>query len=67
MSREFATLKVGCEPGLTPAAFVALVGQLSPADAVAVLRKAVNYTLTGQRHRCLEKADIERALIALSS
>lgn len=47
---------------VTPFAMTQLFGSIAPADALAVLRKAVNYTLSSEHGRPVEMSDVEQAL-----
>lgn len=60
---EFAKRKnVRFAEDVSPVSMAKLFGSIAPADALAVLRKAVNYTLSSDHGRPVEMNDVERAL-----
>jgi len=52
-------------PRVSPDEIAALLSEAAPANAIALIRKAINYTFTDGGQRSLEMEDIKRAKAAL--
>jgi len=68
LESEFASMKkVRFGDDLTVKSYARRLGQASPADALAILRKAINYSLSGQFARPVGMREVERAMDAMRS
>lgn len=65
---EFASMKkVRFTADLTVQPYARRLVQAAPADALAILQKAINYSLIGQFARPVGVCEVERAMVAMRS
>lgn len=68
LESEFASMKkVRFASDLNVRSYARRLGQASPADALAILRKAINYSLSGQFVRPVVMRDVDRAIDTMRS
>lgn len=58
---------VSMSPDLNAAAIAAILGECTPADAIAIINKAINYTFVNGSRRPMNVGDVQRALTQIRS